>query len=150
MFAQLLVGGCGAQSAPCSSRLASTREQRAQVPAAPDCASRLDWLSRSASCVPAIQAACANHSLLCTNHSGELALPSHMRKFDQTMAAGCQIVFVCAFLGGMVVLQFEELDTHAATPPGFASEMLGIRSSEEAVVMMICVAFVMLVLLALT
>ena len=72
------------------------------------------------------------------------------RKFDQTMAAGCQVFFVCIFLGGMVVLLFEDMDAHASVLPGLASDLLGLRSSEEAVVMMICVAFGMLMLLGLT
>jgi hypothetical protein len=50
----------------------------------------------------------------------------------------------------VVVLLYEAIEAHAGAPPGLASELLGIRSSEEAVVMMMCVAFVMLVLLALT
>jgi hypothetical protein len=74
----------------------------------------------------------------------------YRRKFDQTMAAGCQVVFVCIFLGGMVVLLFEDIDSHARVLPGHATELLGLSSSEEAVAMMICVAFGMLVLLGLT
>ena len=74
----------------------------------------------------------------------------YRRTFDQTMAAGCQVVFVCMFLGGMVVLLFEDADSHARVLPGLATELLGLRSTEEAVAMMICVAFGMLVLLGLT
>jgi hypothetical protein len=66
------------------------------------------------------------------------------------MAASCQIVFVCTFLGGMLVLLFEDIDDYTGVPPGLASELLGLNSSEEVVVMMICVAFTMLVLLGLT
>jgi hypothetical protein len=73
----------------------------------------------------------------------------YRRTFDQTMAAGCQVVFVCMFLGGMVVLLFEDADSHARVLPGLATELLGLRSTEEAVAMMICVAFGMLVLLGL-
>jgi hypothetical protein len=74
----------------------------------------------------------------------------YRRKFDQTMAAGCQVVFVCIFLGGMIVLLFEDVDARANVPPGLATELLGLRSSEEAVAMMIYVAFGMLILLGLT
>ena len=74
----------------------------------------------------------------------------YRRKFDQTMAVGSQIVFVCVFLGALVVLLFEDIDAHASARTGFASELLGFRSSEDAVVVMICAAFGMLVLLALT
>jgi hypothetical protein len=64
----------------------------------------------------------------------------YRRKLDQTMAAGLQIVFVCIVLCGVVVLLYEAIEAHAGAPPGLASELLGIRSSEEAVVMMMCVA----------
>jgi hypothetical protein len=79
-----------------------------------------------------------------------LVCQPYRRKFDQTMAAGNQIVFVCLFLGGMLVLQYEEIDAEPNVPPGLAYKLLGLRSSEEAVVTMICVALFMLVLLALT
>ena len=79
-----------------------------------------------------------------------LVCQPYRRKFDQTMAAGCQIVFVCLFLGGVLFLLSEEIHAQPTLPPGLAYKLLGLHSSEQAVVMMICVAFVMLVLLALT
>jgi len=79
-----------------------------------------------------------------------LVCQPYRRRFDQMMAASCQIVFICTFLGGMLVLLFEDIDDYTGVPPGLASELLGLNSSEEVVVMMICVAFTMLVLLGLT
>jgi|EP00966_Prymnesium_polylepis_P162750 hypothetical protein len=63
------------------------------------------------------------------------------------MAAGCQILFVCIFLGGVVVRLFEEISTDSAGSPELAYRFLGLRSAEEAVVIMIFVALAMLVLL---
>ena len=77
------------------------------------------------------------------------------RKFDFVMAAGCQILFVCIFLGGIIVRLFEDIesDTTFADPAKsreLAYRYLGLRSSEEAVAVMIVVAFLMIVLLVLT
>eukprot|EP00966_Prymnesium_polylepis_P117252 2709298-Prymnesium_polylepis.1 len=61
-----------------------------------------------------------------------VALPvcqPYRSKSDQTMAAGCQIVFVCLFLGGMIVLQYDMIDAHPSVPSGLASELLSRRYS---------------------
>ena len=149
---QLLVGGAGPRSAHDSDRLAEARQERAQVPASAERAPHHDRLSFSASRVPTVQAR-SWPARLCSHARGAIqpfARARHRRRFDQIMAASCQIVFVCTFLGAMLVLLFEDMDEYTGVPPGLASELLGFNSSEEVVVMMICVAFTMLVLLGLT
>ena len=79
-----------------------------------------------------------------------LVCQPYRRIFDQIMASGCQIFFVCIFLGGMAVFLYNEISTNPSGSPACASQLLGWDSSEGAVTLMICIAFAMLLLLALT
>ncbi|KAL3927816.1 MAG: hypothetical protein SGPRY_002660 [Prymnesium sp.] len=79
-----------------------------------------------------------------------LALKPYKRKFDYTMAAGCQILFVCVFIGGIIVRLYEDIATDTNGSPALAYRFLGLHSSEQVIVSMILVAFTMLLLLAFT
>eukprot|EP00966_Prymnesium_polylepis_P286670 6621776-Prymnesium_polylepis.1 len=79
-----------------------------------------------------------------------LACSPYKRKFDHAMAAGCQVLFVLTFLGGIVVRLYEDIATDMAGSRELAYRYLGLDSSEEAVVLMILVAFGMIALLSFT
>ena len=65
------------------------------------------------------------------------------------MAAGCQLLFVCIFIGGVIVRLYEDIKSDPASrSEDLAYRFLGLRSSEDAVILMILVAFAMLGLLA--
>eukprot|EP00966_Prymnesium_polylepis_P264387 6107983-Prymnesium_polylepis.1 len=66
------------------------------------------------------------------------------------MAAGCQLLFVCTFIGGIIVRLYEDIATDSSGSEALAYRFLGLRTAEDAVVIMICVAFAMLFLLGLT
>eukprot|EP00966_Prymnesium_polylepis_P268030 6192013-Prymnesium_polylepis.1 len=63
------------------------------------------------------------------------------------MAAGCQLLFVCAFTGGIVVRLYNDIANDSAGSPELAHRFLGLQSSDEAVIVMILVAFGMVFLL---
>ena len=77
-----------------------------------------------------------------------LACKPYKRMFDFALAVGCQLIFVCIFIGGIIVRLYEDIANGTGGSPELAYRFLGLRSSEEAVVLMICVAFTMLVMLA--
>jgi len=79
-----------------------------------------------------------------------LACSPHKRKFDTIMAAGCQCLFICIFIGGMMVKLWEDIANDTVGSPELAYRFLGLHSSEEAVVIMLVVAFAMLLLIILT
>ncbi|KAL1511659.1 hypothetical protein AB1Y20_004949 [Prymnesium parvum] len=79
-----------------------------------------------------------------------LALKPYKRSFDYTMAAGCQILFVCIFIGGIIVRLYEDISTDSNGSKELAYRFLGLHSSEEVIIGMILIAFSMLALLAFT
>jgi len=79
-----------------------------------------------------------------------LAANPYKSKFDYGMAAGCQLLFVCIFICGIVVRLYEDIANDINGSPELAQRYLGIDSSEEAVVIMILVAFAMLAVLTVT
>lgn len=79
-----------------------------------------------------------------------LACNPYKRKLDYAMAAACQLLFVCTFVGGIVVRLFEDIANDTLGSPFLAHRFLGLRSVEEVVVIMVCVAFLMLAALGLT
>jgi len=81
---------------------------------------------------------------------GLLACVPFKRKADNAMATGCQLLFVCIFIGGLIVRLYEDIANDSAGSPALAYRFLGLRSSEEAVIIMILVAFAMITLLGLT
>jgi hypothetical protein len=66
------------------------------------------------------------------------------------MAAGIQILFVCIFLGGTIVRLFNDIADDTAGSTALAYRYLGLRSSDDIVVIMIIIAFAMLVVLGFT
>jgi hypothetical protein len=66
------------------------------------------------------------------------------------MAAGCQMLFVCMFIGGMIVRLYEDIANDTNGSQELAYRFLGIRSSEEAVVIMILASFAMIIVFGLT
>ncbi|KAL1503142.1 hypothetical protein AB1Y20_011204 [Prymnesium parvum] len=70
----------------------------------------------------------------------------YKRKFDFGMAAGCQLLFICIFIGGIIIRLFADIQ-EKADDPELASRVLGIDSSEGAVALMIVIAFAMIMLL---
>eukprot|EP00966_Prymnesium_polylepis_P207457 4805689-Prymnesium_polylepis.1 len=74
----------------------------------------------------------------------------YQKKFDFAMAAGCQLLFVNMFLGGLFIRLYEDIANDTLGSPELAFRFLGLHSSEQAVAFMICVAFAMLVLFWLT
>eukprot|EP00966_Prymnesium_polylepis_P185202 4292401-Prymnesium_polylepis.2 len=79
-----------------------------------------------------------------------LACDPYVRKFDYFLASGVQLLFVCIFIGGIFVRLFEDISTDAAGSPALAQHFLGLKSSEDAVLVMIGVSFAMIGLLAVT
>ncbi|KAL3919823.1 MAG: hypothetical protein SGPRY_005489 [Prymnesium sp.] len=79
-----------------------------------------------------------------------LALKPYKRQLDYTMAAGCQILFVCIFTCGIIVKLYEDISTDTNGSAALAYRFLGLHSSEEVIVIMILVAVAMLLLLAFT
>jgi hypothetical protein len=66
------------------------------------------------------------------------------------MAAGTQLLFVCIFIGGIIVRVYEDIANDTRGSRELAERFLGLQSSEEAVIIMILVAFGMIALLVLT
>jgi len=79
-----------------------------------------------------------------------LACSPHKRKFDAGMAAGAQVLFVCLFMGGIMVRLYEDIANDAVGSPALAYRFLGLRSSDEAIYLMIVIAFAMVALLSFT
>ena len=76
-----------------------------------------------------------------------LVCEPYRRRSDHAVAAGCQVLFVGIFMGGIIVRLYGDISNDTAGSPALAHRFLGLRSSEEAVTMMICIALTMLVLL---
>ncbi|KAL1525500.1 hypothetical protein AB1Y20_020356 [Prymnesium parvum] len=72
----------------------------------------------------------------------------YRRLLDHAMATGCQLLLVCIFLGGILVRLYEDVVHDPDGSAALAYRLLGLRSSDQAVVLMISVAFSMLLLLA--
>jgi hypothetical protein len=66
------------------------------------------------------------------------------------MAAAVQILFVCIFLGGIIVRLFNDIADDTAGSAALAYRYLGLRSVDDIVVIMIVIAFAMLLVLFLT
>lgn len=66
---------------------------------------------------------------------------------DFSMAAGVQLLFVCIFVGGIVVHLHEAITSDTAGSPELAFRLTGMRTSDEAVTCMIFVALAMFCLL---
>lgn len=80
-----------------------------------------------------------------------LACRPYKRNLDFCLAVCGQILFVCIFIGGIIVRLFEDMANDVAYGSlEHARHFLGIQSSEEAVVIMICVSLMMLILFAFT
>ena len=71
----------------------------------------------------------------------------YKRKLDCFVAAGCQLSFVCIFLGGLAVKLYEDLESSSDCSSAFASQFMGLQSSEDIVTFMISATFAMLLLL---
>ena len=66
----------------------------------------------------------------------------YRRRIDFGLAASGQMLLVCVFLGGILVRLYEDIANDPAIgSPEVAYRFLGLRSSEDAVTMMIIVAF---------
>jgi len=74
----------------------------------------------------------------------------YKRTLDSAVAAGCQLSYVCIFLGGLAVKLYEDLESSSDCSSGFASQFMGLRSSEDIVTFMIFVTFAMLLILGLS
>ena len=79
-----------------------------------------------------------------------LACRPYQRTLDYAMAAGTQLLFICIFIAGLMVRLYEDIAADSQGSPELAYRFLGLHSSEEAVVIMILVAFTMIILLAVT
>jgi len=79
-----------------------------------------------------------------------LACNPFKRRLDYCLAAGGQILFVCIFIGGIIVRLYEDIANDTVGSPELAYRFLGLQSSEEAVIIMICVSFTMLVFFTFT
>jgi len=79
-----------------------------------------------------------------------LVVNPYLRLFDYGMAAGCQILFVCIFIMGIVVQPFEDVSSDFAGSLALAQRTFSLTSADDAVVIMIVAAFLMIVLLAAT
>eukprot|EP00966_Prymnesium_polylepis_P327278 7383159-Prymnesium_polylepis.1 len=66
---------------------------------------------------------------------------------DFSMAAGVQLLFVCIFVGGILVHLHEAITSDTAGSPELAFRLTGMRTSDEAVTCMIFVALAMFCLL---
>jgi hypothetical protein len=71
-------------------------------------------------------------------------------KADFATAAGTQILMVCTFLGGLIVSLYQDMAFDTAGSPELAYRFLGLRSADDAVVIMIIFAFLMVCVLSLT
>ena len=58
-----------------------------------------------------------------------LACKPYKRRLDFFMASGCQLLFVCIFIGGIIVRLYEDLDKKFDAAVAYA--ILGLSSSEE-------------------
>jgi len=74
-----------------------------------------------------------------------LSCSPYKRLLDHALAVCCQILLVCMFLCGLLVRLFEDISNDVAGSQALAYRMLGLKSSEEAVVIMIIIAFCMVV-----
>ncbi|KAL1499616.1 hypothetical protein AB1Y20_011815 [Prymnesium parvum] len=79
-----------------------------------------------------------------------LACSPYKSRSDHGISAGCQLLLVCIFIGGIIVRLYEDIANDSAGSPALAYRFLGLRSSEEAVIMMILVSVLMLALFACT
>ncbi|KAL1514555.1 hypothetical protein AB1Y20_003651 [Prymnesium parvum] len=79
-----------------------------------------------------------------------LILRPYKRPLDFKMAAGCQTLLVCIFMGGVIVRLYEDIAKDSNAGPELAYRFLGLQSSEQIIVIMILVAFSMLALLMFT
>ena len=79
-----------------------------------------------------------------------LVCAPYKSKSDYGVAAGVQVLLVGIFIGGIVVRLYEDISRDTIGSPELAYRFLGLRSSEDAVVMMIIVSFAMVILLLLS
>ncbi|KAL1524680.1 hypothetical protein AB1Y20_019566 [Prymnesium parvum] len=79
-----------------------------------------------------------------------LALQPYKRYMDNTIAAACQVVFICIFIGGALVRIYNSILDDFEGSPDLAYRTLGVSSSEYLVLIMLGVAFTMLGTLVLT
>jgi len=77
-----------------------------------------------------------------------VACSPYRRTLDWAIAAGSQLLLVYIFIGGIMVLLFEEIATDATGSLALASRCIGLGSPEEAVTLMIVVSFTMLLVFA--
>eukprot|EP00966_Prymnesium_polylepis_P046696 1082561-Prymnesium_polylepis.1 len=69
---------------------------------------------------------------------------------DFGMAAGCQLLFVCLFLGGLLVRLYQDIANDTGGSAALAYRYLGFHSPDDVIIVMILVAFAMVVVLATT
>jgi len=74
----------------------------------------------------------------------------HKKKLDSAMAAGCQVLFICIFIGGIMIRLYEDIAKDGAGSPELAYRVLGVRSTDDAVSIMIIVTFGMISLVNMT
>ena len=71
----------------------------------------------------------------------------YRRRSDFAMGASCQVLMVCMFLGGLIVRTYGDIALDPMGSPELAHRFIGLSSVDEAVVLMIIVAFAMVGLL---
>jgi len=72
----------------------------------------------------------------------------YKKRLDHAMAVAVQVLFICIFIGGMVVGLFDDITKDHEGTSQLAFRVLGVRSADDVVVIMIVVAFMMLAVLA--
>jgi len=77
-----------------------------------------------------------------------LACAPYKRKLDHYLAAACQLLLTCMFIGGIMVKLYTDISTDSAGSPELAYRFLGLHSEDSAVAIMIAVSFAMLVWLS--
>ena len=79
-----------------------------------------------------------------------LVCQPYKRWLDYSMAAGCQLLLVCVFIGSIMVYLYEDISNDTAGSEALAFRFLGLRSSEDAVILMIVVSLSMVSVLVVT
>jgi len=74
----------------------------------------------------------------------------YKRTFDLGLAAVIQVLFVCMFIGGILVRLYESILSDSDGSPELAYRLIGMRSTESVVTTMILLTFVMLVVFGAT
>ena len=70
----------------------------------------------------------------------------YRRKLDHLLAAGCQVLLMCTFVGGIVVCFYEEAAEETTGSAALAYQLLGLHSSDAAIACMIASTMAVLAL----